>query len=948
MREGYCEYYSKTFFIRRSWDKIIFKDELKYEINIFIHNIIRYLKKVFNDQNRDCFVNWDKEIVMVITKGDYDRFAQKSINDETHLKKVNQENVSRRKENGNIINSINKRYFSSSSYKYNNLLLPPSNSYSLISNVLREKSLSLQDKQIKIEKFIKELTKLEIIDFLKKEKIGKGNINYKILRSQLLNLNEDLNYYLDRKLNSSKKRYKESIKGMDSILILSIALGKIISFTLKYKDLYDQPVTKLFEVIGERIVSEYFFNEYKKKLKSENLKQSEFKFYEFKEKINLQTNEDDIKKLGMDIVYFISDRCNFIEIKEIGIRKEMYIRQIIPKEYFNMLLEEFTIIDSEELPMIAPPLPWKINSKGKIVDYGGSFLNNNLRYKYLLTNTHKNTLSRDLALNKDIINMVNNMANTKYIINKKVLDIVLQQEYLLKGGKRLINFRRHEHSNKLSEYKKNKDFSKVNEITQHNSKYLYETSILQIARLFKDVEEIYMTPFIDWRGRVYTSSCVLNIQGGELARSLLLFKNGEKLTNIGLFALKVYTANAYGLNKLSKIDRVKWVDKHLDFIFNIPNNNFWLEADEPLLFLACCLELQGYNESKNYISKLPILLDATCNGLQHLSAIAQDINLGEKVNISPSSIEDSPNDVYSCLIEPIKKEVNKLAKDNKEYYNLSLLNINRQLIKRGIMTITYGVSVYGITKQLISEQFVKVDLKNNHYIYTPIDSSSAKNLRLTYKDIRQLGKIIYESLFKLHDSLKDIMIYFNDMVDLLNQLELPVSWITPSGLNISQKYIKFTKYDISSTFAGKRHKMTLRKPYVCKKGNTIINLNKQKNSFIPNFIHSMDASHVLLLLKKIKTKFKFECITIHDCFGVHANNTELLSALVKESFISIYADKNCINQFHNHVWNNISAVYEVRGNKIYKDKYIYYFPEKPKLGKMNIKNQLKKSNYFIN
>jgi DNA-directed RNA polymerase len=41
-----------------------------------------------------------------------------------------------------------------------------------------------------------------------------------------------------------------------------------------------------------------------------------------------------------------------------------------------------------------------------------------------------------------------------------------------------------------------------------------------------------------------------------LARSLLLFKEGQKLNDIGLKALKIYTANAFGLDKKSKEERL--------------------------------------------------------------------------------------------------------------------------------------------------------------------------------------------------------------------------------------------------------------------------------------------------------------------------------------------------------------------------------------------------------
>lgn len=87
-------------------------------------------------------------------------------------------------------------------------------------------------------------------------------------------------------------------------------------------------------------------------------------------------------------------------------------------------------------------------------------------------------------------------------------------------------------------------------------------------------EEIYFTNFIDWRGRVYTSSCSLNMQGGEVARALILFKNGEVLNDCGVKSLKIYMANSYGLDKKSKYERLNWVDTHLDEIIATPENDF--------------------------------------------------------------------------------------------------------------------------------------------------------------------------------------------------------------------------------------------------------------------------------------------------------------------------------------------------------------------------------------
>jgi len=89
------------------------------------------------------------------------------------------------------------------------------------------------------------------------------------------------------------------------------------------------------------------------------------------------------------------------------------------------------------------------------------------------------------------------------------------------------------------------------------------------------------------------------------------------------------------------------------------------------------------------------------------------------------------------------------------------------------------------------------------------------------------------------------MAYFHNMVKFLNELNLIVSWKTPSGLYINQKYIQFTKYDLKNTIMGKRKTIKLKKPKK-KKNKTIIDKCKQINSFVPNFIHSMDGSNIVI------------------------------------------------------------------------------------------------------
>jgi len=50
---------------------------------------------------------------------------------------------------------------------------------------------------------------------------------------------------------------------------------------------------------------------------------------------------------------------------------------------------------------------------------------------------------------------------------------------------------------------------------------------------------------------------------------------------------------------------------------------------------------------------------------------------------------------------------------------------------------------------------------------------------------------------------------------------------------------------------------------------------KQVQAFIPNFVHSMDGSNIVLLIELCrKDGRRFNFASIHDCFATHANDTE--------------------------------------------------------------------------
>jgi DNA-directed RNA polymerase len=55
----------------------------------------------------------------------------------------------------------------------------------------------------------------------------------------------------------------------------------------------------------------------------------------------------------------------------------------------------------------------------------------------------------------------------------------------------------------------------------------------------------------------FTNTGFFSYQQSELARSLLLFKNGHIVTPAGLDRIKIYTANCFGLDKKSQTKRIE-------------------------------------------------------------------------------------------------------------------------------------------------------------------------------------------------------------------------------------------------------------------------------------------------------------------------------------------------------------------------------------------------------
>lgn len=507
---------------------------------------------------------------------------------------------------------------------------------------------------------------------------------------------------------------------------------------------------------------------------------------------------------------------------------------------------------------------------------------------------------------------------------------------------------------------------------------------------------MYFNVKADWRGRIYTESFFLDYQGSDLASALLNFAEGLTLTDSGRDYLYIYGANNHNHKNISKENfkkRIAWVKKNYNKIINL-DRDLILSADNPFIFSSFCLTMKELHNNPNYIVKIPVFLDATCNGMQHLAAMLQDLELGSKVNLTSFNIDDKPKDFYSEVIVSINKTINQYGEDNKQYAHFILLELTRLILKLSIMTKVYNNTTIGITGQVRSklektnldfENIGSVDhinlelkelIKNTKYVKDIKSSGTTKvksrkntekdnekytrtlyiapgkngaKVHLSSHDIYKIAVIVNEVIFKLYPSLKKIYDYLLDISKLMIKLGIPLTWITPTGMKITQHYLISKRKTIPIQFAGHVNKMVLRER------TDKLNVNKQIGSIIPNTIHSLDSAHLMkLILSAIFDDFG-PIVSIHDCFGTHPNKMAELEFRVKKEFVLLYTQENFLETFHNRIIQSIiDNKYKILEEN--NEKFVVFentvnkklsIPNLPELGKLDLEKIIH-SKYMIN
>lgn len=459
--------------------------------------------------------------------------------------------------------------------------------------------------------------------------------------------------------------------------------------------------------------------------------------------------------------------------------------------------------------------------------------------------------------------------------------------------------------------KDDKDIAKIRKLINDKNiekkkiSRLVEYSFLLSTCKHLGSRSFYFPWTFDFRGRVYPCSVMLEPQGSDIAKSLLMFANKISLSDDSMAWVAVHGANCFGLDKMPFVDRIAWVSGHERDIIQSATNpakvEFWRAASSPFSFLSFCFEWHDIKKyGPQHRSGLPIFQDGTCNAFQHYAAISLDHYVGSHVNLVPS---EEPHDMYALMLESIQNKILTHGDDNIKA--ISSL-IDRKLVKKCVMPFSYGMKYLSMR-----------DVVDDHFSETLADNSAYVG------QIKKIYALIRDTVHGHAPSFKRVKTWLLSVADKTAKHNIPIKWTTPLGFVVYHHYANRVSTSQIKTVIGS---LVLKQI-----ANDGVNRYKQRDALPPNFIHSLDASHCLKTILELKKKGITDFAPVHDCIAVHANHIPTLKSTLAETFIEIYS-RNVLEDFKDEFESQ------------HPD---FKLPDPPKRGDLDI-NLVRNSDYFFN
>lgn len=603
-------------------------------------------------------------------------------------------------------------------------------------------------------------------------------------------------------------------------------------------------------------------------------------------------------RIGTKLVELFEEATGWIEVAKVrrGSKTPTIVRPTEEMvEWLSEKHEKSAMFFPMYLPMVVEPEDWT-------TPFDGGYLNPKLKRRAMIR-TRGHDLLEELA-NVDMPEVyaaVNAVQKTAWRINRGVLDVAneaLHRRYQIADLPSLEPLERPERPSsvprdvsvdKLPEDQQATIRAYVRERAEVEQKEAQRVckvigvhqKLRVIADEFKDEERIYFPHYIDFRGRMYPYPTGVSPQGDDLGRALLEFADGKPLGDGGGYWLAVHIANVWGQDKLPLDERVEWTREHSELILDsalrpLDGLEFWLDADKPWSALAAAFEWAGFMiEGDDYVSHLPIAMDGSCSGLQHYSALLRDKEGGRAVNLVADGIR---HDIYSKVAESVQRILEDCQSGDVAAFDGK---VSRNIVKRPVMTFAYSVTAVGMRDQILDE-VNRASREEGEPFLGEAEPFTA---------CTELAGMVHDGIVGTVEAAAGAMDYLKKVSRKMSEEDLPLRWTAPNGMVVVQRTRRSVSKKKDVMYAGRRLQLRIHEDQLA------LDKRSQASGVAPNFIHSMDAAHLMRTVRAMQEHGVEYFAMIHDSFGTHAADTELLNLVLREEFVSMYQEADWFAEF---------------------------------------------------
>jgi DNA-directed RNA polymerase len=199
---------------------------------------------------------------------------------------------------------------------------------------------------------------------------------------------------------------------------------------------------------------------------------------------------------------------------------------------------------------------------------------------------------------------------------------------------------------------------------------------------------------------------------------------------------------------------------------------------------------------------------------------------GRAVNLAPSTV---PGDVYTGVAKLVEEKVEEDAAAGDEMAMWLKGNISRKVVKQTVMTSVYGVTFVGARAQIMARLEEVFPDRTRDELFAAA---------------AYLSKATLKAVSTMFTGARQIMNWLTTSALLCAKQGQPVTWVTPLGWPVIQPYRKSDKFVVQTAM----QRMLL----VDANDRMPVSSVRQRSAFPPNFVHSLDSTHMIMTALECK------------------------------------------------------------------------------------------------